>query len=209
MTVSESNANFHPESLPVQAEKLEQYREYFTIEHRLNVNVLPLEKGFELPEAHDIINHMPYAFRMAGELATIENKALRPLRHLGDHATELADYLNQQSKKIDLMMSYILHQQDDESQRYTSIEFGGAGLAINSQSAFKIGEHFELKIFVEEEATAIFCYGEVIQCDQIDENNYRIAFIYARIRDEDQESLVRATLHLQTRQLKKRSKKQP
>lgn len=191
----------------VQQDKLDQYREYYTIEHRLNVNVLPLQAGFELPDVEDIINHMPYAFRMAGELATIETKALRPLRHLGDHAAELADYLNQQSKKIDLMMSYILHQQDDESQRYTSIEFGGAGLAILSQSPLNIGESYELKIFIEEEATAIFCYGEVIQCDPIDENAYRIAFIYSRIREEDQESLVRASLHLQTRQLKKRSKK--
>ena len=144
---------------------------------------------------------------MAGELATIETKALRPLRQLGDHASELAEYLNQQSKKIDLMMSYILHQQDEASCRYTSIEFGGAGLAIKSSDEMEIGVLFELKIFVEEEATAIFCYGEVIQCEEF-EDGYRIAFIYASIREEDQESLVRASLHLQTRQLKKRTKKQ-
>ena len=190
-----------------QDEKLKQYHEYFTIEHRLNVNVLPLATDFQLPDVEDITAHMPYAFRMASELSTIETKALRPLRHLGDHATELADYLNQQSKKIDLMMSYILHQQDDESHRFTSIEFGGAGLAVKSEEAMSVGEQVELKIFVEEEATAIFCYGEVIQCEALDEDNHRIALIYSRIREEDQESLVRASLHLQTRQLKKRSKK--
>ena len=192
----------------MQEEKLEQYREYFTIQHKLNVNALPLGADFELPEPDDIINHMPYAFRMAGELATTETKALRPLRHLGDHASELAEYLNQQSKKIDLMMSYILHQQDDASHRYTSTEFGGAGLAINSSDEMEVGGLFELKIFVEEEATAIFCYGEVIQCEKIEDGSFRVAFIYACIREEDQESLVRASLHLQTRQLKKRSNKQ-
>lgn len=192
----------------INEDKLKQYSEYFTIEHRLNVNVLPLDIEFELPESDEIINHMPYAFRMAGELATIETKALRPLRHLGDHASELAEYLNQQSKKIDLMMSYILHQQDDESNRYTSVEFGGAGLTISSNTTMKPGQQYELKIFVEEEAIAIFCYGEVIQCNAQDEDNYQIAFIYSRIREEDQEALVRASLHLQTKQLKKRAKKQ-
>ena len=187
-----------------QADKLAQYREYFTIVHELHVNVLPVAPDFALPETEDLLNHMPYAFRMAGELAQIETKALRPLRHLGDHASELADYLNHQSRKIDLMMSYILHQQDDAQSRYLSLEFGGAGLAITSSNYMDLGTICQLKIFIEEEATAIFCFGEVIQCEAVSEQEYRIAFVYARIREEDQELLVRASLHLQTRQLKKR-----
>ena len=188
-------------------DKLQQYHQYFTIEHQLKVNVLPLDSEFRLPDIEDLASHMPYAFRMASELAQLEAKALRPLRHLGDHATELAEYLNHQSKKIDLMMSYILHQQDNEAERYSSIEFGGAGLSIASAKPMEPGSFCQLKIFIEEEATAIFCFGEVIQCEETDENNFRIAFIYSRIREEDQELLVKASLHLQTRQLKKRKQK--
>lgn len=188
-------------------EKRAQFNEYFTIKHQLNVNVIPLEAHQELPDVDDIIKHMPYAFRMAGEIATLETKALRPLRILGDHAAELAEYLNQQSKKIDLMMSYVLHQQDDLSHRYYSTEFGGGGVAISSDAPFEPGTVHQLKLFIEEEATAVFCYGEVISCETLDDEQHCVTFIYSRIREQDQEMLVRASLHLQTRLLKKRSNK--
>lgn len=190
-------------------EKLAQFNEYFTIKHQLNVNVIPLPDGHELPEVDDIIKHMPYAFRMAGEIATLETKALRPLRNLGDHAAELAEYLNHQSKKIDLMMSYVLHQQDDHSHRYASIEFGGGGVSVTSDEPFEPGTNHQLKLFIEEEATAVFCYGEVVACEETDDQQHRVTFIYSRIREQDQELLVRASLHLQTRLLKKNRSTQP
>ncbi|WP_338294845.1 PilZ domain-containing protein [Planctobacterium marinum] len=186
-------------------QKLEQYHEYFTIKHELKVNLSLMPENFQLPELNELSHHMPYAFRMASELADIETKALRPLRHLGEHARELADFLNHQSRKIDLMMSYILHQQDNEEERFTTIEFGGAGLAIKSTTQMTAGEIYQVKIFIEEEASAVFCYAEVIQCESIDEKHYRVALLLNRIREQDQELLVRASLHLQTRHLKKRN----
>ena len=38
----------------------------------------------------------------------LEQNMLRPLRQLGDVIEPLADYLKAQSRKIDLMMSYVL-----------------------------------------------------------------------------------------------------
>jgi hypothetical protein len=184
--------------------KKQQFDEFFTIEHAIKVNIVPLASDFVLPEVDDIEQHMPHAFRMASEISTIESKAIRPLRNIGDHASDLAAYLNQLSKKIDLMMSYVLHQQDEQEHRYTAMRFGGGGVIIRSPEAFELGKHFQLKLFLEEEATAVFCYGEVIECDPSDDE-FAITFIFNRIREQDQELLVKASLHLQTKQLKKRS----
>lgn len=187
-------------------QKLEQYHEYFTIKHTLNVNLVVMPEDFVLPDEDELSQHMPYAFKMATELAELETKALRPLRHLGDHARELAEFLNHQSRKIDLMMSYILHQQDNQEDRYTTLEFGGAGLAIKSSESFPPGTICQVKIFIEEEAAAVFCYAEVIQCELTDENQYRVPLLINRIREQDQELLVRSSLHLQTKHLKSAQK---
>ncbi|XOV78232.1 MAG: PilZ domain-containing protein [Aestuariibacter sp.] len=184
--------------------KKQQFNEFFNIEHDINVNIVPLAPEFELPEIEDIEQHMPYAFRMASEISTIESKAIRPLRNISDHASELAAYLTQLSKKIDLMMSYVLHQQDDHDKRFIARRFGGGGIIVRSTEAFELGKHFQLKLFLEEEATAVFCYGEVIACDP-SEDGFDITLIFSRIREQDQELLVKASLHLQTKQLKKRS----
>lgn len=186
-------------------QKKQQFHEFFTIKHNLKVNIQAVDDDFVLPSHEQLPEHMPYAFRIASEVSDIESQAIRPLRNLGEHANELADFLNHQSRKIDLMMSFILHQQDDETKRFETIEFGGGGVSIISHTPMAVGTAVEMKLFLAEEAAALFCFAEVISCESSDDK-YHIAFIYTRIREQDQELLVRASLHLQTLQLRQRSK---
>lgn len=188
------------------AQKQAQFDEFFLMAHPIRVNVKPLPGESLLPSSEELELTMPYAFRLASELATIEAQALRPLRNLGDHASDLVDYLQHQARKIDLMMSYILQQQDDASHRLQAVKFGGAGLVIRDEKPWELGQLAELKLFLQEEAAAIFCYGEVIACQQ-QADDYHVSFLFARIREQDQELLVRASLHLQAQQLKRRSQR--
>ena len=91
-------------------QKHQQFDEFFMIKHNIPVNMRLLEDDFVLPEKDDLHQHMPYEFQIASELSALDTKALRPLRRLGEHAVELAEFLNHQSRKIDLMMSLILQQ---------------------------------------------------------------------------------------------------
>jgi len=187
-------------------DKLAQFHEFFTIKHSLSVNLKPLGSEFAVPDKDALVKSMPYAFKIAAQMSEIETKALRPLRNLGEHAQELVDFLNLQSKKIDLMMSFILQQQDEDDFRYSTIEFGGGGLTLFSNKPVNIGEIAEVKVFLAEEAAGIFCFGEIIQCKEF-QDGYAVTLIFVRIRDEDQELLVRASLHLQTLQLRARNNK--
>ena len=186
-------------------QKQAQFDEYFSIAHCINANVRPLGMDEIVPDEDALEDSMPYAFRIASEMAALEAQAIRPLRNLGDHAETLAEYLNHQSRKIDLMMSFVLHQQDEPEHRFKTVKLGGGGVIIDSKEAMDVGTIAELKLFLDAEAAAIFCYGEVITCEQ-NEDSYHIAFIFNSIREQDQELLVRASLHIQTQQLRKRSK---
>jgi hypothetical protein len=184
------------------AQKHQQFEEFFMINHDLHVNMRVLESHFVLPEPDDLPQHMPYAFKIASELAAIDNKSLRHLRGLSDHASELVEYLNHQSRKIDLMMSMILKHEDDPSLNYSSEKFGGGGIIVKSKNALSLGQLVELKIFIPEESAAIFCFAEVI-ADELIHDTHRISLIYSCIREEDQDLLVRASLHLQAANLRK------
>ena len=186
-------------------QKHEQFAEFFMIKHDLPVNIKVLHKDFTLPSIDDLHDHMPYTFQVASEIADIESKALRPLRNLGEHAVELADFLNHQSRKIDLMMSLILQQQSAPEERFHSTQFGGGGITIESKNHYDIGAQIELKIFLREEASAIFCYAEVIASES-HQDVYHTSLIYTRIREEDQDLLVKASLHIQAASLRKRNK---
>ncbi|MGO4893572.1 hypothetical protein [Flavobacterium sp. W21_SRS_FM6] len=184
------------------AQKHQQFEEFFMIKHDLHVNMRVLDSHFTLPEPIDLPQHMPYAFKIASELAAIDNKSLRHLRGLSDHASELVEYLNHQSRKIDLMMSLILKHEDDPALNYSSDKFGGGGIIIKSKQALDVGLQVELKIFIPEESAAIFCFAEVIANELIDEEHH-VSMIYSCIREEDQDLLVRASLHLQAANLRK------
>ncbi|WP_158969307.1 PilZ domain-containing protein [Paraglaciecola sp. L3A3] len=186
-------------------QKHEQFSEFFMINHDLPVNIRELARDFALPDVDDLHNHMPYTFQVASEIGAIESKALRPLRNLGEHASELVEFLNHQSRKIDLMMSLILQQQSDPAEQFYSVQFGGGGITISTDKPIDIGTKIELKLFLREEACAIFCFAEVITCKP-HQDTYHISLIYTRIREEDQDLLVKASLHLQAIALRKRNK---
>ncbi|MFT4811381.1 MAG: hypothetical protein ACI9LX_004758, partial [Paraglaciecola sp.] len=73
-------------------QKHQQFDEFFMIRHNIPVNMRLLAVDFVLPEIDDLHQHMPYEFQIASELSAIDTKALRPLRRLGEHAIELAEF---------------------------------------------------------------------------------------------------------------------
>ncbi len=185
----------------------QQFTEFFMIQHDLPVNMRQLEADFVLPELDDLHQHMPYEFQIASELSSIDSKALRPLRGLGEHAVELAEFLSHQARKIDLMMSLILQQHAKPQDTFHSVKFGGGGIVVETTDAWPVGTNSEVKLFLREEASAIFCFAQVIACKPV-EDKYHISLIFTRIREEDQDLLVTASLHLQAAALRKRKSKE-
>jgi len=185
-------------------QKLAQYREFFSIEHDFSVNIIPIEDN-ESNSFEQFIARIPMPFKLATDMSTIDQSALRSLQNLGSSASQLVNFLNQQSQKIDLLIGYILSQQDEVQHRYQGLQFGGGGIKFATEKAFNIGQLLELKIFLLENNCAIYCYGEVIEVEPADEKvSHKATFHF--IREEDREILVRASLHEQAKQLQKLAK---
>lgn len=183
-------------------EKLEQFNAFFLIEHPLKVNVKDASEADANQPMAAFEQSMPYAFRISSQMSDIESKALRPFRSMGEKFEDLVDYLQLQAKKMDLMMSYILQQQDEAKYRQTAVKFGGGGVIIALAEAVEVGSYATIKLFLENEAAAIYCIAQAVRCEP-QEDGFYVSYAYSRIREEDQELLVRASLHLQTAQLRK------
>lgn len=180
-------------------QKLAQYDEFFAIEHEFSVNIIAID-NVENIDFDSFISNMPMPFKLATDMNTVDQSALRSLQGLGNSASQLVSFLNQQSKKIDLLIGYILSQQDEVQHRYQGIKFGGGGIKFMTPKAFTIGQLLELKIFLLESHCAIYCYGEVIEVESESEK-YTHKVIFHFIREEDRETLVRSSLHEQSKQL--------
>lgn len=182
-------------------QKLTKYNEFFSIEHNFSINILPLELT-KVTNFEQFLVSMPTPFKMASDIKSIDQSALRPLQALSGITGQLVEFLNHQSAKIDLLIGYILSQQDEEEHRYQGIKFGGGGLLFTANKAFKLAQLLEMKIFLLNQNCAVYCYGEIIEVEQ-EQESYLHKVIFHFIREEDREILVRNSLHEQSKQLQK------
>jgi len=179
--------------------------EYFLVEHVLSVNLQSIEES-QLPlDQLAFEDEIPGPFRMASDLAEVDASILLPLKLNNDNTQALWNYLQAQNKKINTLLSYVLTQQDDQKTRYKTTHFSAGTFIvndINTSNTWKIGDNVRIKIFLPEESSAIYCYATV---SDIDDTKY--IFTYTFIREQDRELLIRASLHVQSQQLKNRVKK--
>jgi hypothetical protein len=196
-------------TLVVSENKLAQFNEFFSINYEFSINVVPLENPHTV-NYQSFIDNMPMPFKMASDMVSIDQAALRPLQTLSGVAGQLVDYLNHQSKKIDLLIGYILNQQDEEIHRMQGSSFGGGGITFLSEKKIDLATLVELRIFLPQDNCAVYCYGEVIEITDVNTVNNDSSFehkvIFHFIREEDREILVRTSLHQQTKQLQQLAK---
>ncbi|QUM80687.1 hypothetical protein HWV01_10550 [Moritella sp. 5] len=189
-------------------------QQYFSIQHSLSVNIEPVSIDQVPTSRLALENEMPVPFKMANDVAEIDSNALRSIRNIGEQADALADFLQMQNNKINLIMGYVLAQQDHPESRFNSTMFGAGEVKFLAHTDLALEQAVRIKIFLPNDSSAIYCYGAISEReeqhsarDELDTDDSLIEYTasYTRIRDIDREILIRATLRIQQLQLKQRA----
>lgn len=181
-----------------QQEKLEQFTEFFTIAYQYSVNV---EKLIEPLDPMSFESSIPLPFKLASDNATIDQKALRSLKGIAGSSAQLVNYLQQQANKIDLLVQYILSQHDDTDTRVEGTHIGGGGLSFKSTDQFLLADNLITKIFLPKHNCAVYCHGEIIEKEFVDDSLCHYKVIFTNILEDDREVLVKTSLHIQSKEL--------
>ncbi|ELM3720617.1 TPA: PilZ domain-containing protein [Aeromonas hydrophila] len=183
--------------------------QFFSVTHATPVNVIPMPGDFHLPSLEALEAELPEPFRIASAITSIDMVTSRLIRNQNDSMHDLVEIINQQSRKIDMIMGYVLSVQDHPEHRFHTLRFGAGQLTyLHPHQGHGEVPHLHqivrLKIFLREEASAVYCYGQVKQLEP-SEHGTHVMLDYVRIREDDRELLVRASLHIQSKQLKLRA----
>jgi len=175
--------------------------EFFLVPHALAINIEPVEQSALPLDQSAFESEIPGPFKMASDLSQADASILAPLKLNNDNTQALWTYLQAQNQKINALLTYVLTQQDDPRFHNTTLQFSAGSFITAPNSTWSVGDNARVKIFLPEESSAIYCYAVVSEI-----NNSEHTFKYTLMREQDQELLIRASLHIQTQQLKDRAK---
>lgn len=179
--------------------------EYFSVDGHLKINAQVLNEGEKIPSPMEFKRSIPLSFRIANQCGYldqgIENE-IQLLNHEKGHA--LSTYLHTQNEKINLLLSFMLSQQDDPTVRYQTETFGASGLTFIAQTPFIKDSAVRLKLFLDTPPSAIYCYGRVHDCKEKNEK-FTVGIKYVRLQEEDRDILIRAALQHQQKLLRHRA----
>jgi hypothetical protein len=198
-----------PGNTTIAAELADEFADYFQIEHQTTVNLVPFFDP--LPDQDGFLRLIPDAFKMTSELSQLNNSSIRTFNAIKDLSSDLALYLQQQARKLDALTHYVLRSQDDPKQRFHTFSYGGSGVQVWMEQQVGAGQLYEVKLFLDNNDGALFCLGQVLEVieqqssEEEPRPKYLVKILFRRIRDEDRDMVVRASLHEQSRQLKRKA----
>ena len=180
-------------------------QEFFTVHHKLTANVEPLPSGFVLPDQITFASEIPTPFIVASEFSQLDSLTESAMNELKNsdfkHVVQLIEH---QNSKLNLLLTFMLAQQDAETFRTYSTSFGASQFSYVSEQEISAGTLARVKLFLDHPPAAIYCYAEAIECKPLKEG-FEVTMKYSMLRDQDQDLLIRAALYQQQKLLRQRS----
>ncbi|MGF1908358.1 PilZ domain-containing protein [Vibrio kasasachensis] len=180
-------------------------QEYFTVHHQMTVNVEPLASDFAYPTFEAFTDEIPTPFLVASEFSSLDqlNDAARAELKSNDFK-HVINLLDTQNAKLNLLLTFMLSQQDDSAVRHQTVSFGASQFNYRALEPLAVDRKVRVKLFLDHPAAAIYCYGSIFDCTNEDEQ-YTISVKYDLLRDIDQDLLIKAALYQQQKLLRQRS----
>ncbi|SJL82873.1 PilZ domain-containing protein [Vibrio palustris] len=180
-------------------------QEFFIVHHALTINVEPLGHDFLLPTVERFEAEIPAPFIVASEFSHLDSMTEQAKSELKNNSFgHVCQLLDTQNAKLNLLLTFMLSQQDDESRRYKTTAFGASQFSYLADNTLAIDTRVRAKLFLEYPAAAIYCYGVVTQCEEGEQGN-EITVRYELLREIDQDLLIKSALHQQQKLLRQRS----
>lgn len=191
---------------------------YFSVLHPFTAYLSFWGENQPLPSEMALKSMQSLGIQLLSEVKALEANCLLQLRHLDNEAKVVVDFLKLQSRKVDLVLQHVLEKEVQEGDKYYGCQFGGSGIRLLSPTALPVGRHVKITLFIHDELVAILCFAKITACMLAQEVQstmlqaqlnhdalpYLVDLEFSQILDSDVEQLVKASLNVQQKQLKRR-----
>ena len=183
---------------------------YFSVPHHFNVYLTSWDANQALPTDDELRDMQSVGLKLLTEVKSLEANCLLQLRNLDNDAKAVVDFLKLQSRKVDLVLQHVLEKEVQDGELFKGDQFGGSGISIISSRPLVVNEHVKTHIYLHTELVALLCLCQIQSCtpistdDAIETAYWRCELEFSQILEDDIEQLVKASLNVQQKMLKKR-----
>ncbi|CAH0525559.1 PilZ domain-containing protein [Vibrio hippocampi] len=179
--------------------------DFFTVRAPLKTNIKPLAVGEPTPSFEDYLAQIPAPFAASSEFSALEQQNDAATHELNQHnLRHVAQLIEQQNSKLNLLLNYLISQQDQAEFRHTATQFGAGELTYRANHTLQTGQFAEVKLFLDHPPAGIYCIGEVSHIKE-HQDQFDITIRFVHILEEHQDMLIKAALHQQQKLLRQRS----
>ncbi|QYJ76673.1 hypothetical protein [Shewanella sp. FJAT-52076] len=179
---------------------------YFSVTHDFNAYLLPFDGP--MPNDAGLLAMRSVGLQLLSDVKTLEAGCLLHLRQLDNEAKAVVDFLKLQSRKVDMVLHYVLENEQRDGKRYRGVSFGGSNIQVESQGGVRPGELYKTTVYIRDELIALVCIARVSSVNH-EEGRELAELVYEGILEADVEHLVKASLSVQQKQLKARKQQAP
>lgn len=180
--------------------------DFFTVHHSLTVNIEPLAADYTLPSMTQFVAEIPAPFIVASEFSQLDQLTENARSELKNNDFKhVINLLDTQNTKLNLLLTFMLSQQDQAEFRGQTLSFGASQFTYLAQQPLAVGQVVRAKLFLEHPPAAIYCYASVSSVKEADNGTHEIQMKYDLLRDSDQDLLIKAALYQQQKLLRQRS----
>ncbi|MCL2916768.1 hypothetical protein [Shewanella litorisediminis] len=179
---------------------------YFSVTHDFNAYLQPFDGP--MPNDAELLGMRSVGLQLLSDVKTLEAGCLLQLRQLDNEAKAVVDFLKLQSRKVDMVLHYVLENEQRDGKRHQGLSFGGSNILVESQGELRPGDLYKTTVYIRDELIALVCIARVASVSH-EEGRELTELVYEAILEADVEHLVKASLSVQQKQLKARKQQAP
>lgn len=182
-------------------------REYFRMDADVHLVLRVLSeddylRALEVPELES-----PDLCGLAGQLHGLSSQAGLILSHIRKSDPEIAQYLSLMDKKLDLVARMAEGSRYEDLAPNAHVNISATGLAFAHAEALAEDTKLQVKMLFFPSYLCVRALGRVVRCESEntarEERPYRIGMQFTRIREAEQDALVKHMLELQSASLRR------
>ncbi len=167
-------------------------REYYRIEDRIALEILPTEHA-------ETVSDMASSrlFGLLGELHQLDLEAQLLLRQIAESNRTLGNYLKVQNKRIDLLGQLIARELLDEIGPAREVVLSEGGISFTHDRPLAEGSVWKLKLILMPQGLGMLLTSRVSSCQAQEDGTYAIGTCFEALTDAQRQMLARHILQKQ------------